>query len=109
MESIDSVRILVGTTTFSSKEDAVSAIDQLVRKNLAKCGQVDGPIESHYIWEGEKQVTLEWRVTLKFSHANKKNLETELKANHPYDIQQWVVWEAKAEVKYGSWVNSGPD
>jgi periplasmic divalent cation tolerance protein len=109
MESIDSVRILVGTTTFGSKEDAVSIIDQLVRKNLAKCGQIDGPIESHYLWEGEKQVTSEWRVTLKFSHANRNNLEKELFANHPYDTQQWVVWETEVEVKYGNWVNSGPN
>jgi len=109
MERNDSVKILVGTTTYGSKEEAVSGIDLLIKKNLAKCAQIDGPIESHFIWEGGKQVEMEWRVTLKFSYENKDTLEKELLANHPYDAPQWVVWEGEAEEKYGSWVNSGPE
>ena len=100
---------MVGTTTYPSKEDAVSAIDLLVRNNLAKCTQIDGPTESHFIWEGEKQVEMEWRVTLKYSIATREALEKELLANHPYDTPQWVEWEAKTGDKYGSWINSESD
>ena len=109
MDCGDSVKIMVGTTTYPSKEDAVSAIDLLVRNNLAKCGQIEGPIESHYIWKGEKQVEKEWRVTLKYSITNRETLEKELLGNQSYDTPQWVTWEGEAEEKYGSWVNSGPE
>lgn len=109
MECDDIVKIMVGTTTYPSKEDAEYAIDLLVRNNLAKCGQAEGPIQSHYIWECEKQVEMEWRVTFKFTIVNRENLEKELMANHPYDTPQWIVWVCEAETKYGSWVNSGSD
>jgi periplasmic divalent cation tolerance protein len=109
MDCGDSVKIMVGTTTYPSKEDAVSAIDLLIRNNLAKCAQIVGPIESHYMWKGEKQVEIEWRVTLKYSFANKETLSKELIANHPYDTPQWVEWEAKTGDKYGSWINSESD
>jgi len=109
MDCGDSVKIMVGTTTFPSKEDAVAAIDLHIRNNLAKCGQIEGPLESHYIWEGEKQVEIEWRVTFKYSLANKEALEKELHGNHPYVTPQWITWEGEAEKKFGSWVNSGPE
>lgn len=83
----------------------------LVAERLAACVQIDGPIRSHYRWEGRSEVAEEFRLTVKFLPLRQLELEAWLMARHPYQTPQWlVVSAAHVAEKYLSWVqaNSTP-
>jgi len=100
-----SSKILVGWTTVDSASAAKKLAAGLVAARLAACAQVDGPITSHYIWQGKQQRAKEWRVWVKFAASRAKAIEAWLKIHHPYSTPQWVTVEAVAVAKpYREWV-----
>ena len=52
-------------TTMNSKEGAQKIAEAIVRRRLAACAQVSGPITSTYRWEGELEQSEEWVCTAK--------------------------------------------
>lgn len=52
-------------TTFNSKEGAQKIAEAIVRRRLAACAQVSGPITSTYWWEGKLEQSEEWVCTAK--------------------------------------------
>ena len=99
-------KIYIGLTTCSQKQDALNMIRILLDKGLIACGQVEGPIASHYIWEDGVQETQEWRVVLKFKIENDEGVFSSLKNEHPYQNPQWVYWEAGSSDEFSQWVNN---
>tara|TARA_B100000902_G_scaffold307924_1_gene296902 strand:- start:355 stop:675 length:321 start_codon:yes stop_codon:yes gene_type:complete len=96
----------VAVTTCSSKESASRIVNDLLRKNLIACGQVEGPIESTYQWKGNLEKDTEWRISLKFDPGKEVQLQEVVKVLHPYDTPQWIVWKAGASEEYYDWVVS---
>ena len=94
----------VAVTTCSSKESASRIVNDLLRKNLIACGQVEGPIESTYQWKGNIEKETEWRISLKFDLGKEVELQEAVKVMHPYDTPQWVAWKAGASEEYYDWV-----
>ena len=94
----------VAVTTCSSKESASRIVNDLLRKNLIACGQVEGPIESTYQWKGKLEKDTEWRISLKFDPGKEVELHEVVKVLHPYDNPQWIVWKAGASEEYYDWV-----
>ena len=45
--------LVVATTTFAEKSQATEMARLVIGNKVAACAQVDGPIESHYYWEGQ--------------------------------------------------------
>jgi periplasmic divalent cation tolerance protein len=98
-------KILIGWTTVDSAAAAEKLAAGLVAARLAACAQVDGPVTSHYIWQGKQEHTTEWRVWVKFPAPRAKEIEAWLKAHHPYSTPQWLAVAAAAVAgPYRVWV-----
>ncbi len=98
-------KILIGWTTVDSAAAAKKLAAGLVAARLAACAQVDGPVTSHYIWQGKQERTKEWRIWVKFPTPRAKEIEAWLKAHHPYSTPQWLAVEAAAVAgPYREWV-----
>lgn len=99
--------LLVGWTTVARQPDAKNLAATLVKKHLAACVQIDGPLHSYYLWQGKQERSREYRLTIKFLRTQKKPLEKYLLENHPYETPEWVVVRAEdVAEKYLSWARS---
>ena len=61
--------VAIALTTLPSRDEADRLAADAVAAGLAACAQVDGPIRSHYVWEGKVENEDEFRVTFKFAVA----------------------------------------
>lgn len=96
--------LLIGWTTIEMKADAERLARLFIEKKCVACAQIDGPTRSFYHWKGKVEETQEYRLTLKFSSANKEDVHKCLLDNHPYDTPQWLVVEAVyADPAYLDW------
>ena len=96
--------MFVAWTTTAKREDADRLARGAVEARLAACVQVDGPITSHYRWEGKVESAEEFRVWFKYLPDNASQLSAWVHHHHPYKIPQWI--EVSAEnvgEKYLSW------
>lgn len=103
--------MIVAWTTVGTRADADRLAQGAVERRLAACAQIDGPITSHYHWEGRLERSEEFRIWFKCLPANASLLSAWVHNHHPYATPQWI--EVSAEVvgeKYLSWAmaNSTP-
>ncbi len=98
----DPLRVIL--TTLPSGESAGALAREAVAAGMAACAQVEGPLRSHYRWEGEAREDEEWRVTLKVAAGAEPALREWALARHPYRTPQWVVLAAAASPAYLDWV-----
>lgn len=97
-------------TTTESQEAAQKIAEQIVRRRLAACAQVVGPIQSTYWWEGELKQSQEWICVLKTRLALYDRLESELVKIHPYDTPEILALPIIAGYKkYCDWLLSETD
>ncbi len=102
--------MLIAWTTVPTKAIANQLASEIVQARLAVCVQVEGPIESHYIWEGTQEKTEEYRLTFKALPSQIIPLETRVHAHHPYQTPEWVVVKAEhVAEKYLSWARTTPN
>jgi periplasmic divalent cation tolerance protein len=96
--------MLLAWTTVATPEDATRLARGAVEAGLAACVQVEGPIVSHYRWEGRLETVPEYRLLFKFMPEQAGALAKWLQARHPYDTPEWVVVRAEqVSEKYLSW------
>jgi len=103
--------MLIAWTTVASRPDAEALAAGIIAGNLAACVQIEGPIISHYRWQGHAERTEEFRLCLKFLPAQLLALEAHVHTHHPYATPEWVVIRAEhIGEKYLSWAqaNSSP-
>jgi len=62
-----------------------------VTRRLAACAQVSGPITSHYHWQGQKETSEEWIVTMKTRRDRYDALQLLILDLHPYEVPQIVA------------------
>ena len=99
--------MFIAWTTVSTAADAEHLADACIAQNLAVCAQIDGPIHSHYVWQGRKTAAQEWRITLKFLPEQSGALSAYVHSVHPYETPQWLVVSAdKVGEKYLSWARA---
>jgi periplasmic divalent cation tolerance protein len=84
----------IGWTTLPTREDAERLAVMLVERRLAACVQIDGPVESHYHWQGKPCRDTEWRLAVKHLAANATAVEAAVLQNHPYTVPQWIAVDA---------------
>ena len=101
----DPLRVVL--TTLPSAEVADALGRECVAKGLAACAQVDGPVRSHYLWEGKACAEDEWRLTLKVAAEREPALREWMLPRHPFGTPQWVVLAADASDAYRKWAR-GP-
>jgi periplasmic divalent cation tolerance protein len=97
-------------TTTDSRDAAVKIARSLVMNRLAACVQIDGPIESHFHWEGKLESTVEWRCTAKTFRSVISRLVAELQQLHTYQTPE-IVTIAMQDVSpdYVSWMTEHID
>ena len=95
----------IALTTLPSRDEADRLAADAVAAGLAACAQVDGPIRSHYTWEGKVESEDEFRVTFKFAANKSADLESWVPARHPYAVPQGLSFVADhASPGYRAWV-----
>jgi periplasmic divalent cation tolerance protein len=99
--------LFIAWTTVAAAAEAERLADAVIAQNLAVCAQVEGPLHSHFVWQGRKSVAQEWRLTFKFLPAQATALSAYVHSAHPYDTPQWIVVEAaRVGEKYLSWAKA---
>lgn len=80
-----SVDAIVVTTTVADRADAERIAAALVAKQLAACVQVSGPIESHFRWKGQIEVSQEWTCVIKTRRDLYSEIERAIRELHSYE------------------------
>lgn len=99
--------MLLAWTTVGTGADAERLAAETVADGLAVCVQIDGPIVSHFRWEGKPERVEEFRLCFKVLEPRRDALRDRVLGAHPYDTPEWVVVQAE-EVgeKYLSWAKA---
>ena len=99
--------MFIAWTTVGSRPDADRLAAEAVAQGLAACVQVDGPIVSHYRWQGKAERSEEFRLTFKCVPGRLNALAERILATHPYDTPEWIVVRAEqVSEKYLSWAEA---
>jgi periplasmic divalent cation tolerance protein len=99
--------MLLAWTTVETRAEADRIAADVVAKNLAVCVQIDGPVVSHFRWQGRDARAEEHRLCFKFLDNHAAALEQRVLATHPYDVPEWVVVRADhVGEKYLSWATT---
>ena len=97
-------------TTIDSKDGAQKIAEALVRRHLAACVQVSGPITSTYWWEGKLEQSQEWMCAAKTRKELYNELEQAIRENHPYDTPEILAIPVVAGIKsYLDWIETETD
>jgi periplasmic divalent cation tolerance protein len=99
--------MFVAWTTTALHADADRLARGAVEQGLAACAQVEGPVTSHYRWQGQLEAATEYRVWFKCLPDRLAGLEKWVLAHHPYATPQWLAVRADAVgEKYLSWAQA---
>jgi periplasmic divalent cation tolerance protein len=99
--------LLQVVTTTAEKKDAEDLATAILKKRLAACVQIGGPIESRYWWNGRLETTLEYVLTIKTHRDCYPKLEKLLAEIHPYDEPEIVATVAtKVSAGYQKWLQN---
>ncbi len=99
--------MLLAWTTVADRAAAETLAAGVLAGNLAACVQIEGPITSHYRWEGRMERTEEFRLCFKFMPAQLLALEAHVLGHHPYAVPEWIVVRAEhVGEKYLSWAQA---
>jgi periplasmic divalent cation tolerance protein len=82
--------VLVVLTTWPDAEKARGAARMLVEEQLAACANLLPQVESIYRWEGNVETAGEVLMILKTTIGRYPQLETRIKALHPYEVPEIV-------------------
>ena len=78
-------------TTTDTPEAARGLAALLVRRRLAACVQVVGPIASTYWWEGQVEEAQEWLCVAKTRSERFAEVEQCIREQHAYDVPEIIA------------------
>ncbi len=82
-------------TTVDSRDAARRIADELLRRRLAACVQILGPIISKYWWKGRIEGAEEYLIFIKSRSDLYNELEVCLREVHPYEVPEIVLLPVK--------------
>jgi periplasmic divalent cation tolerance protein len=95
------------TVAASSREEADRLVASAVGQRLAACGQVAGPVNSTYHWEGRVRHAEEWLCILKTTRIRYPELERLLLDAHSYDNPEIIATAIPAgSADYLAWLRA---
>jgi len=83
--------------------------DRLLNEKLAACISIMPLLESHYIWEGQKEISREYMLLIKLAKVNYPQAEAVISEIHPYicpEILELPV--SRGLPAYCSWILGMP-
>lgn len=97
----------IGLTTCDNEDVADRIALELVERGLAACVKIDPNVRSVYRYKGEVHDQPEIRLMVKFAARNAVAIESFIKANHPYEIPEWIVIRPESVCqKYLDWATA---
>src|SRR5882724_3819482 len=79
-------------TNMANKEDAVTLALELVRRRLAACAQVTGPITSTYYWNHNIEINEEWTCIVKTERSHYAAVESAIRELHTYELPEILAF-----------------
>jgi periplasmic divalent cation tolerance protein len=102
---VPSDQFVVVLTTFPTDGDAEKLAQTLVEERLAACVNILPPMRSIYKWQGAIERADERQLLIKTNTDRVHDLETRIKALHPYDVPEFLVISVlDGSRDYLSWV-----
>jgi periplasmic divalent cation tolerance protein len=97
--------VLLAFCTFPDFDTAGKAVRELVGLRLAACGNILPQVHSVYRWKGEVESSEEVLAIFKLESSRYSELETKLRALHPYDVPEIIAFPiSKGLPEYLRWV-----
>ena len=91
-------------TAFKNKTDAIGFARKLLKEKLAGCCTVLPGALSLYVWKGRQVKAAETLLLIKTTASKLAKLQKFFKANHPYELPEYLVLEAQASKAFGEWI-----
>jgi len=83
--------------------------DRLLLEKLAACISILPLLESHYVWEGKKEVAREFMLLIKIARINYSPVEAMICELHPYTCPEILeISVTRGLPAYCSWVLGMP-
>ncbi|QDV69147.1 Divalent-cation tolerance protein CutA [Rosistilla carotiformis] len=79
------------TTTTPTESEAQQIAAELIQQRFAACVQIEGPIASHYRWEGAVHCDSEFRLSIKTVAARYPEVERLIQSLHSYQQPQIIA------------------
>jgi periplasmic divalent cation tolerance protein len=93
--------------TTGTKTEAETIVHKLLEKKLIACGNILGPISSHFHWSGKIESTQEYLVFLKSREDLFEELSETVKTVHSYDVPEILGFPVvKGSKAYFDWLGS---
>ena len=100
--------IVIALSTCPDEEAAKGIAQVLVQERLATCVNRVAGVRSTYFWDGRLQDDGEILLIIKTTQARLGELESRLKALHPYDLPELIAIPAVGgNEAYLCWVREG--
>jgi periplasmic divalent cation tolerance protein len=97
--------VLIVFSTFPDESSARKAAGRLVEGRLAACVNILPGLSSVYRWQGKLETSSEVLLIIKTTDAVYPQLESGLKACHPYELPEIIAVGAETGLPdYLSWV-----
>ena len=97
--------VLVCLTTVENQQQGEQLAAILLDHHAAACIQIDGPIQSHYRWQGRTCCENEYRLIIKTAPTQCRRLRELIIRHHPYDQPQVITLESiDVDPGYAKWV-----
>ena len=103
--SVPSDQFVVILTTFPVDRDVEQFARTLVEERLAACVNILPPMQSIYRWKDAIESAEERQLLIKTNTDRVHDLETRIKASHPYEVPEFLVISVlDGSRDYLSWV-----
>lgn len=98
----DVARLLLNCPDLDTARTIAAA---LLDAELIACANIYPPIESHYVWQGERVSEPEIPLVMKTRSAHIPAIEAQVDKLHPYDVPPLVAQTLDYTTQgYGDWV-----
>ena len=98
------MRPLIVLTTLGPAANAEGLARTLVEEGLAACVNILPVMRSVYRWQGGVHHDDEQQLVIKTTADRLGALEARVKAQHPYELPEWLVISADASESYSNWL-----
>jgi periplasmic divalent cation tolerance protein len=97
--------VIAVLTNLPDSGSAFNLARELVTLRLAACANVLSPVTSFYRWEGRDEQATEFPVLIKSTRERYAELETAIRARHPYSVPEIIAWPVEHGLPaYLKWV-----
>jgi periplasmic divalent cation tolerance protein len=94
-------------TLTPDRRGARKIADALIKRKLAGCVQIVGPVESAFVWKGKLRKAREWMCLIKTKKTKYHEIEAEIKKIHGYKVPEILAFPiSEGSKEYLGWLES---